>query len=41
MLLVAQVQADRCRPMDTEDDGTDLFKRVNRKPGIVIVHFSD
>jgi carbamoyltransferase len=29
MLLVAQVQPDRCLPTDN-DDSTDLFKRVNR-----------
>ena len=29
MLLVAQVQPDRCLPMDN-DQSTDLFKRVNR-----------
>jgi carbamoyltransferase len=44
MLLVAQVRPDRCRPMDTEDDGTDLFKRVNRPrsdvPAITHVDYS-
>jgi len=44
MLLVAQVQPDRCLPMETEDDGTDLFKRVNRSrsdvPAITHVDFS-
>ena len=32
MLLVAQVQPDRCLPPDDDDDGTDLFKRVYTAP---------
>ena len=44
MLLVAQVQPGRCVPMETEDDGTDLFKRVNRPrsdvPAITHVDYS-
>jgi len=44
MLLVAQVQPDRCVAMETEDDGTDLFKRVNRPrsdvPAITHVDYS-
>ena len=38
------MQADRCVAMETEDDGTDLFKRVNRPrsdvPAITHVDYS-
>jgi len=44
MLLVAQVRPERCRPPEAEDDGTDLFKRVNRArsdvPAITHVDYS-
>ena len=44
MLLVAQVQPNRCLPPDHIDDGTDLFKRVSRPrsdvPAITHVDFS-
>ncbi len=44
MLLVAQVQPDRCLPPDESDDGTDLFKRVSRPrsdiPAITHVDYS-
>ena len=44
MLLVAQVQPDRCLPPHEDDDGTDLFKWVNRPrsdvPAITHVDYS-
>jgi len=44
MLLVAQVQAGRCLPPHQDDDGTDLFKWVNRPrsdvPAITHVDYS-
>jgi len=44
MLLVAQVQPERCLPPEETDDGTDLFKRVSRPrsdvPAITHVDYS-
>jgi len=44
MLLVAQVQPERCLEPDGQDDGTDLFKRVSRPrsdiPAITHVDYS-